>query len=227
MASAIQALLEKTCFIFAQNHIGHILKENGWSHPEQVPLAKWSSIMLKHDTIIQSKIGLERLNSLECITIHLITIARIAEQRTALKVDDLDMMFKLAKLITKTFEDDESYSTVERLMNQTLKVCKGLRDRKQESEKKLGEKLKEIDAQRTELKRQEERAIEVLLEEDKWHQFRAAKKIERALSKPKSATVLTPSQDSEDYEAYGEDSDDSLSVASLEMPESGEIPEMV
>jgi hypothetical protein len=160
--TAIQELVEESCFEFAQQHLPHLLTTNEWDCPEAVELTEWTKILSCHSTPpfndlktpVNKFIGL--LRELRHSAVHRL-------RKTAAGVERL---VENAQLFLEALEDSTRSEKVESLRRELRTAIEELKRNKDLFEKRLVAQLKEIQKKRSELDIWEKNAREGMIRED-------------------------------------------------------------
>ncbi|KAJ5158524.1 uncharacterized protein N7500_008175 [Penicillium coprophilum] len=159
--TAIQELLEESCFEFGQLHFPHLLTTKGWDCPEAAEITEWTKILshkstppLNNLTPVDEFIGL--LRELRHSAVHRL-------RKTAAGVERLA---ENAQLFLEALEDSTRSEKVESLRRELRTVIEELQRNKDLLEKRLAAQLKEIQKRRSELDVWEKNAREGMTRED-------------------------------------------------------------
>lgn len=198
-----------------------VLQEQGWDCPESGELNLWSKVFLEHE----DKFAADEMDELgkpfEELLDSMAHLRHTAVHRLRVTVNRIEQFMVDSESLARLLQDETCAKTLSRLRRETQLTIDELRRNKDLLESRLAETLKRIAAQRLELDRLEQTAMEDMLREDKEYQSFAGTNLEQTIISPETIVQSVATTENE----TGSEAD--VDVDSFDEADVGHVSEKV
>lgn len=166
----MQEILESCCYTFAQKSLHDIVEKKEWDCAESVELNVWSSVFLSNKKMFSAE-SLEKLGKpFAKILDSLAQLRHTAVHRIRVTVSRVEQFLLDAESFSRLLEDNNTTDDLVKLRRATKLAVDDMKRNKDLLESRVAETLRNFAAQRAEIKRLEDAAVDDMLREDKAYQ---------------------------------------------------------